>query len=503
MVLFRWACSKTNTHDPKENVVKQTIIQEAPANAVAATAAHEASQAKLPLRRFFGYGAGDAANNMAFSLAASFLTLYYTDVAQISPATVGTIFLVMRFVDAFTDVIAGSIVDRVNTRWGKFRPFILFGSVPLVLMALLCFSIPESMWGNQGAVIWAAVTYFLMGSVAYTFVNIPYGSLASAMTQNGTERSKLAIFRGCGSAVMQLTLALAISPSIQAFKGDAQGLQNALTNTIIVFGLVAIALYVFSFLTTKEIVYREESKVSARDAFQTLFQNKALLMLSIASVVFLVGMFTQIGVLVYYARDVMGDARYISLFTVISAGMIFVLGPVVPKLIRKFGKLRLFQLAALTGVIGAVVITFAPTTTVVYAAIGFVFFGASTGVINALMWNMEADTVEYGEWKTGKRAEGTTYGVFSFVRKLSQALAGATGVWIIGYMGYIGGQATQSDEAQWGIRIAVGLVPAIAFLGAAFLIRFYPLNDKQHREIISELAARRGVEVSEADSTGN
>lgn len=451
----------------------------------------DAATAPLPLRRFLGYGAGDAANNLSFSLAASFLVLYYTDVAQISTATVGLIFLVMRFVDAFTDVIAGSLIDRSNSRWGKFRPFILFGSVPVVLMSILAFSIPQSMWGTTSAVVWACVTYFLMGSVAYSFVNIPYGSLAAAMTQNPNERSKLAIFRSIGSALMQVTLALAISPAIQSYKGDPQGLQGALTKTIVIFGVLAIALYVFTFLTTKEVVYRAEPKVNWKDAFGTLFKNQALMMLSVTSVVYLIGLFAQIGVVVYYARDVMGDARYVALFSSLSSGMIIVIGWAIPRLVRRIGKPRVFQLGSLIGVAGAVIVAFSPSTTPLFAALGFMLFGISSGLVNATMWNMEADTVEFGEWRTGKRTEGTTYGVFSFIRKLSQAMAGAAGIWIIGLLGYEGAQAVQTDQAQFGIRVAVGMLPAVMFLIAAVLMNFYPLNDERHKQIVAELAARR------------
>lgn len=192
---------------------------------------------RLSARQFFAYGGGDTANNLAFSLALSFLPLYYTDVALISPATVGLIFLVMRFVDAITDILIGSLIDRTHTRFGKFRPWILAGSVPLVITAILAFSMPATLHGTTGAVVWAMITYFLMGSLFFTIVNIPFGSLAAAMTDNKDERAKLAVFRSIGAAIMQVTVAVAISPAIQANRGDPEALQSALTWTISLLGL--------------------------------------------------------------------------------------------------------------------------------------------------------------------------------------------------------------------------------------------------------------------------
>src|SRR6478736_5469092 len=169
---------------------------------------------KVSIKSVIGYGAGDAANNLAFSLSTTFLLLYYTDVIGLPAAAIGTMFLVVRLWDAFADLFAGRMVDRTMTRWGKFRPFILFGSVPLLVMSLLTFYVPQG-WDGGAQLLYAYLTYAVLGLV-YSLVNVPYGSLATAMTQVSRERAKLAVARGLGAGLAGLGLTFLIAPRIQA-----------------------------------------------------------------------------------------------------------------------------------------------------------------------------------------------------------------------------------------------------------------------------------------------
>jgi Na+/melibiose symporter-like transporter len=181
--------------------------------AVTTTPAPTATK-QLGLAQYAGYAAGDAANNLAFSMSSLFLLLYYTDVVGLSAAAVGTMFLVVRFWDAVTDLFAGRMVDKASTRWGKFRPFILFGGIPLLLLSVATFTVPNGLHGTGGALVYAYLTYALLGLV-YSLVNIPYGSLAAAMTQVPTERAKLATWRVYGSNLTILMLAFVVAPAAQ------------------------------------------------------------------------------------------------------------------------------------------------------------------------------------------------------------------------------------------------------------------------------------------------
>lgn len=450
---------------------------------------------RLNVWQYLAYGGGDMANNVAFFMAMMFLTLYLTDVALLTPAFIGGMFLVMRFIDAFTDVVMGMIIDRTDTRWGKFRPWILFGSVPLVVIAILNFAMPWSLHGTSGAMIYAAVAYFFMGSIAYTAVNIPYGSLAAAMTDRSEERSKLALFRTIGGSLMGVILALAIAPSVNKYAGQPDSLQSAILKALIPLGFVAVALYVFLFLVARENVPRSVDRVSVKESIRVIASNRPLQALSLLTFVPLTGAFAQAGLMVCYACDVFGNATVLAVVSPIGTVMIILFGWMIPGLIKKVGKVQLFIISALVGVCGNLVYFLAPTGALWALIVAAVLQGLGAGFGGTIIWNLEADTVEYGEWKTGLRSEGTTYAVFSFVRKMGQALGGAAGLWIIGWFGYQGAATVQTDSALTGIRIAVGVLPAVMSLIAIVLMIFYPMNDKQHKQIIEEIAARKAAEA--------
>lgn len=201
----------------------------------------EATTAAAPPRlgplQYLGYAAGDAANNLAFSMTSMFLLVYYTDVAGISAAAAGTLFLLIRIWDGFADIFAGRMVDRTMTRWGKFRPFFLFGAAPLMLLAFATFTLPGLVQGSGTALLLAYLTYGLLG-LAYSLVNIPYGSLASAMTQRPDERGRLASFRMIGTALTGILLAFVVAPQVKRYTGDPDGFQHSLAITMGIFAVV-------------------------------------------------------------------------------------------------------------------------------------------------------------------------------------------------------------------------------------------------------------------------
>src|SRR3954464_13164913 len=181
--------------------------------------------AHLPARSVVGYGLGDFANNLAFSLSTTFLLYYYTDVAGIAAASVGTMFLVVRLWDAFADLFAGRMVDRTMTRWGKFRPFILFMAVPVLFLSFLTFHVPSD-WADSSKLLYAYLTYAVLG-LAYSLVNIPYGSLASAMTQSVHQRAKLVAARSFGAAIGGVVLTFIIAPQISDLRAAKKSMSAA------------------------------------------------------------------------------------------------------------------------------------------------------------------------------------------------------------------------------------------------------------------------------------
>jgi glucuronide carrier protein len=440
--------------------------------------------AALRLPQYLGYGAGDAANNLTFSMSSMFLLLYYTDVVGIAATTVGTLFLVVRVFDGFADLFAGRVVDHTNTRWGRFRPYLIVAAIPLLLLNVAVFSVPDL--GATGTLVYAYVTYLLLG-LAYSLVNIPYGSLATAMTQDAVERSKLATVRVLGSNVAILLLAVAVAPQIES-AGD---LQRSLTITTVVLAILGTGLYLSAFVTSRERVAHTTQTPGLRETFVTVKQNTALLVLCGSSLVFLVGWFSLQTVTVYYARNVLGNADYYIVFTVVQTAGVFAAALLVPRLVARIGKQRVYQTLGAIAALSGVAVAFAPASVPAIAIVAFAFFGIGLGGVNTVAFALQADTVEYGEWKTGSRTEGATYSVFSFTRKVGQAIGAAAASYTIGLGGYVSGAASQPDSAVTAIKTAAGLVPAAFILAAIATMSAYPLTEARFREILREVAQRR------------
>lgn len=443
---------------------------------------------KLPFRTFLGYAAGDAGNNLAFSMTSMFLLLYYTDVVGISAAAAGTLFLVVRVWDAFADIWAGRQIDKTMTRWGKFRPFFLFGSLPLLLLSVATFTVPGGL-GGTGKLIYAYLTYAALG-LAYSLVNIPYGSLASAMTQDSVERAKLASFRSMGTAATIIMLAFVVAPQIKS----SDNLQQSLTLTTLLFVVIGFGLYMLLFSTSKERVVRDVAHVTLRQSMATLKGNRPLLMLCLSALSFLVGMFTLQTVQAYYARDVLGNANYFIVLTVVSTGVMFVVAGFIPRVVRAVGKKPAYLSASVLAIVAAVGIALTPSTNPTLAIVFFGIYGVGLAAVNTLMWAFEADTVEYGEWRTGVRTEGTTYAVFSFTRKVGQAVGGAAAAYGLGFVGYVAHQETQTQATQDGIRFVAGFVPAFFILVGVLIMIAYPLTERRFTTLVAEVAARRAAQ---------
>jgi glucuronide carrier protein len=435
--------------------------------------------------QYVGYAAGDAANNLAFSMTSMFLLLYYTDVVGITAAAAGTLFLVVRAWDAFADVFAGRVVDRTMTRWGKFRPFFLFASLPLLLLSVATFTVPGGL-SHTGKLVYAYITYAALGFL-YSLVNIPYGSLASAMTQLPQERAKLASFRLIGTAVTIIMLAFVVAPQIKS----SDDLQRSLTITTSVFVVVGFALYMLLFATARETVVRDVAQVSMRQSFGTLKSNRPLVMLCLSALAFLTAMFATQTVQAYYARDVLGDANYFIVLTVVSTGAMFVVAPFMPRVVRTIGKKNGYIAAGALAIIAGIGISASPPSVPALPIAFFALNGIALAAVNILMFALEADTVEYGEWKTGVRTEGTTYAMFSFTRKLGQAVGGAMAAYAIGLGGYVAGSQSQSDQALDTIRYTTGFLPAAFILIAIAIMYFYPLTEERFKQMVSETAERR------------
>jgi glucuronide carrier protein len=449
---------------------------------------------KLTLRNYLGYAAGDLANNLAFSLQALFLLIYYTNVVGLNPALIATMFLVVRAWDAFADLVAGRMVDVTRSRWGKFRPYLLFASLPLLLSSIALFSVP-SFETTTAKYIYAYITYALLGFL-YSLTNIPYGSLATAMTQDPVERSRLGIWRSVGPIIGTFILVLVIAPAITRYQTQPEQLQTFLTTVTIIFAVVGYALYLFCFASCKEQVFHESKPVTIKETIATVRQNRPLLILCVSNLIFLTGIFA---VQAYFAAYILGNSSQLIWMVLATSAATFVAVPVVPRFVARIGKKNTFLVGAAGLILIGVWIFFMPASlpTVV---VTFFAFGLFQNLSMSLLFAFEADAVEYGEYQTGKRTEGATYAIYSFFRKVSQAVAGAVAGYALAFGGFMAKAPEQPDSALLAIRGLVGLGPAIFGLLGALIFLAYPLTDARFREIVRELHARHGIKDDQGEA---
>ncbi|WP_309363637.1 glucuronide transporter [Rouxiella aceris] len=440
-----------------------------------------------------GYGIGDMANNFVFSMGALFLLNYYTDVSGISAAYAGTLLVAVRIYNAFTDIAAGFVIDRASTRWGCCRPFFLWGGLPLLLLSVAVFSVPAN-WNPSAKLIYAYVTYTLLVT-AYSFVNIPYGSLASLMTQVPRERAYLSTARTFIATISFTLISMVIGPMIQSSHGDS--LQSNLRIATLIFAASGAVLYMLCFQLTREVIVRDALRPKFMDSVRTLRANHALLILCASMLCLLAGIFSMNASAIYFARYILGDAGLLPvIFGLTTMFGVLVSAPLAPWLVQPMGKRNTFLLGIAIAALGYFALYFSPATNKVWIFFLFGIIGTGEMMAMVITWALIADTVEYGEWRTGLRIEGLTYSLCSFSRKCGQAIGGSVPAFLLSANGYVPNLAIQSETARSGIQLAVALIPGIAFTLAFVLMFFYPLTERNYYKLVDEIERRRRAKIS-------
>ena len=414
-------------------------------------------------------------------------------------------FFVVRLWDAFADLIAGRAVDRTMTRWGKFRPFILFFAVPLLVMSFLTFHVPSG-WGDAATLLYVYLTYAVLG-LLYSLVNIPYGSLASAMTQSVHQRAKLIAGRTLGAAAGSVLISYIIAPQISALRAQ----KNTLPPDVYLAAgpehlhqhHPALRAARLDRLRPHVPVVPREASCAPRPASRSRRRsrrcgsNRPLAILCGASFFYLVGFYTVTGATLYYATYVLGDAALAFQVALLSA-------PASRSSSRRSSRSSSAGSArrpcsstrASSPSSAASASSSRPDGIVWFALLCLGIKGVGFSLINTLMFALEPDTVEYGEWKSGKRSEGATYAIFSFTRKLTQSIGGAATAWALALGGYVSATAAvaapeQPESALTAIKVVFGLVPAAAAILAMIVFITYPLTDQRFREVRDETEARK------------
>ena len=277
-------------------------------------------------------------------------------------------------------------------------------------------------------------------------------------------------------------------------------MQGAFTKITLAFIVIGTAAFLFTAWACREKVIRTQPSISVKETIATIKSNKPLAYLCGSSFFYLIGLFAVGGTTAFYAQYVLGNIGLVGIITLVNVGISLLITPFIPKIIDKFGKKNVFQYCGLFTIVGGVGLFFAPANMFWLVLLTLAIKGIGASLINTVMFGLEADTVEYGEWKTGKRSEGATYALFSFTRKVTQSIGGAVGAWALAIGGYIAASAAnpspvQPDSAIFAIKATIGLLPAACALIAMLIFIKYPLNDEKFKQIRDETEARKLADI--------
>lgn len=453
------------------------------------------------LRDKIGYMFGDFGNDFTFIFASSFLMVFYTKVLGISGGMVGTLFLVARFADAFTDVTMGRIVDRMPpAKDGKFRCWIRRMCGPVALSSFLMYQTAVAAAPMGWRIVYMYVTYLLWGSIFYTSINIPYGSMASAITADPNERTSLSTFRSIGATLAGLVIG--VGTPVFLYTTDAYGNQvvrGGATFTVIagVFSVLAIICYLICYRLTSERVPvtkdPDAEGLTLLATFRAIGKSRALLGIIGAAVFLLLSQLLINTMNNYIYPDYFGNAKGISVFTLLSTlVMLVIVAPLSVPISRKFGKKEASVVGMLfSGVVFALMYFLRIRNMWLFLLLSILGY-LGMGFFNTVIWANITDVIDDQEVKVGQREDGTVYAVYSFARKVGQALAGGIGGWALEIIGYESAATVQTAGVLSGLYATATIIPAIGFFAVAILLWFvYPLNKKIVEKNVAILEEKR------------
>ena len=440
-----------------------------------------------------GYMLGDVGSCLLFNFIGSYLLVFYTDVFGISAAAVGTLMAVSRVWDAINDPMMGVIVDkRKRTKDGKFRPYLKYMGIPLGIFTILTFLVIPNM--PQGMKLpYAYITYIGFG-MAYTAINIPYGSLASVMTNDPVQRTELSTWRNISSIFAMIPL-MVLTPKLVFDASDAVSPKGFLIAAVLYVIIANIGYRLCYKMTTERIineVKEDAPKESLGETLKTFGKNKALIGLILSSLGTLTAMFLPNALNAYLFKDYFQAPGLLSLAGLLPMVGTFLAIPVTGKLVAKFGKKNIAIYSGIVSIAAYVVLVLFPTKNpMLYIAL-ITVSGFGTALYGMIVWALVGDVIDYQEYLSGKREEGIVYATYSLSRKLVQAIVGSIGGFALAAIGYQSGAATQAPEVAESIRTIITVVPLIGFIFGTVCLKFvYNLSNKTLNEVNEELERRR------------
>lgn len=440
----------------------------------------------LSVKEKVGYGLGDAASHIIFDNVMLYMMFFYTDIFGIPAGYVGTLFLLARALDAISDPCMGLLADRTRTRWGQFRPYVLFGAIPFGIVCVFAYSSPDL--SMNGKMVYAAVTYTLL-TLMYTVVNIPYCALGGVITADPTQRISLQSYRFVLATAGGMLSTVLMMPLVQLIGGEdkALGFQGG----IAVLAVVAIVMLAICFATTKERVSDEGKPTGTmREDLRDIWHNDQWRIVGLLTILNIMAVAVRGGAMMYYVTYILGNPVLFAWFLgAYSVGNLF--GSALAKPLTDWKcKVSVFWWTnAILAVLSAAMFFLPIHASVTMFAFIFVI-GVFHQLVTPIQWVMMSDTVDYGEWNDGKRLTGISFAGTLFVLKLGLALAGALIGWVLAGAGYQSGAATQNGGTLTSIIALFTLVPAACYLLSAIICkRFYILRTPLLRRILDEVAS--------------
>lgn len=448
----------------------------------------------LSTKEKIGYGLGDTASNFVFHIVNAFLITYYTDVMGLNPAAVGTLYAVARLWDAISDPLMGGLADRTQTKFGKYRPYLLWIAVPYGLIGFLAFLGPD--FDPTWKLVYAYVTYIALMTV-YTAINVPYSALMGTMTGDPAERASLSNYRFAGAFSAQVIIGLALFPIINSFGG--RNSPEAWRTAMIVFSILATFLFFYTFFTTRErITPSKEERVDLGKDLKYLTSNRPLIVMLIVAFITLAFSGLRWGITYPYLKYLadLGDEKYfwyldrISIFYA-SAPIALVFGLLLTKpLSRRFGKRNALIGLTMINAFSVIAFYFVPAKNfeqIFWLNLVSAFFA---GPMPALVWAIYTDVVDYGEWKFGRRITALTFAAAMLVQKAGLALGGWAVGMLLAYFGYVA-NVEQSSESAHGILLMFSIIPGVLTILSGVALFWYNLDDDEVEKIALELEKRR------------
>jgi sugar (glycoside-pentoside-hexuronide) transporter len=442
---------------------------------------------KLPVTEKVGYALGDMAANFVFQAMIALQLDFYTHTFGLTAAQAGTLFLVVGLGVACLNPVMGVIADRTSTKWGKFRPWVLWTALPFGIIGVLTFTTPDI--GMGAKIIYAWVTYILL-RVIYTMNNVPYASLTAVMTEDPDERTSISSYRQIAANSAGFIIASLAIPMVKFFGHGNDALGYQLTMGLL--SVVSIIFFVITFLTTKERIQPDpQQKTNLGQDLSDLFKNRPWVILFLVTLFYFVAILIRGNVMLPYFRFVASNVDLYAWFNGFGLASLLLGVACSTAVSVRMGKRQLFIVSMiLTGVFTTALLMIPPhATTVIIGTEALRQF--SFGLSGPILWAMMGDVADYGEWKTGRRASGTVTSAVVFALWAGIALGGAIAGWLFSFYGFVSDAAVQTAQAQSGILLTASVYAGLAFFAAAALLFLYPLTSEKNKSIANELTERR------------